>query len=298
MISNKLEATDMFDYIQGDKFRDLCTWTYSPKEKAPRDDYDNLPNTLDVTKLKDGDVIYTHMMYAQKLLAILEYFSKTYVLVTHSCDCSVEDYGIRRPNGKGETKELHEFVIPDNLIIWHSKNVNTINPRIVSIPIGIENARWHEKVNKPLLMENQLRRLRGVRNLAYMNHSIKTNPLERKVLYDLFNDKKWVTKRHGSNGEKFERYIHQMYNHKFIFSPEGNGIDTIRTWEALYMGTIPIEKRNLNNRFYTDLPICFVDSWEQVTEEFLNKEYKRIKATEYNLDKLQFKYWANKIMEE
>ena len=37
------------------------------------------------------------------------------------------------------------------------------------------------------------------------------------------------------------------------------------------MGSIPIELRNLNNRFYIDLPICFVDDWKEVTESFLKK---------------------------
>lgn len=137
---------------------------------------------------------------------------------------------------------------------------------------------------------------RGTRNLVYMNHSIKTNMEKRLPLYEMFEQQKWVTSHRGGNGMQFPRYIHQVYNHKFVFSPEGNGMDTIRTWECMYMGTIPIEKRNLNNRFYTDLPICFVDNWEDVTPAFLNSEYERIKSKTWNLDKLQFWYWKNKIL--
>ena len=33
-------------------------------------------------------------------------------------------------------------------------------------------------------------------------------------------------------------------NFTFIYSPEGTGIDCHRTWEALYLNTIPIMKRN------------------------------------------------------
>lgn len=286
----------MFDYIQGDKFRDMAYYTYSPRVKALRDDYDNLPNTFDITILKDGDIIYTHMMYAKQLFDIMGYFSRRFVLVTHSCDCSIEDYGIRRPNGKGEVKEFHYFKIPDNVIKWYSKNVNTKNSIIESIPIGVENDRWHQKVPKLEIMEEQLKQHRGVRNLVYMNHNIKTNPEERQKLYDLFGKQEWVSSHFGRNGDQFERYIHQLYNHKFMLCPEGNGMDTIRTWECLYMGTIPIEKRNINNQFYTDLPICFVDKWEDVTEDFLNKEYRRIKSENWNMEKLKFKYWKNRIL--
>ena len=61
------------------------------------------------------------------------------------------------------------------------------------------------------------------------------------------------------------------------------------------MGCIPIEKRNLNNRFYADLPICFVNDWEEVTEEFLVRELIRIRSTEWNMEKLTFTYWKNLI---
>ena len=94
---------------------------------------------------------------------------------------------------------------------------------------------------------------------------------------------------------RFDEYLDNIYNHKFVFSPEGNGMDTHRTWECLYVGTIPIERRNLNNRFYTDLPICFVDNWEDLTEEFLESEFIRIKSVHGIWKKLTFEYWKNKI---
>jgi len=84
--------------------------------------------------------------------------------------------------------------------------------------------------------------------------------------------------------------------HKFVLCPEGNGTDTHRTWETLYVGSIPIEKRNINNSFYQDLPICFVDSLSEINEDFLNYEFDRIKNTKWNLDKLNFSYWKDKII--
>jgi hypothetical protein len=63
------------------------------------------------------------------------------------------------------------------------------------------------------------------------------------------------------------------------------------------MGSIPIEKININNKFYADLPICFVEDWEQVTEKFLEKEYERITNLIWNHSKLGFEYWKEKINE-
>lgn len=288
----------MADYIQGERFKALAKYTYAPRIKTLGGDYDNLQNTVDWGNLQDGDIVYTHMMYAKQFFDILQHLSTKVILITHSCDCSIEDYGMRVPNGHGEVEELHNFTIPENIIKWYSKNVNIIDPRVVSIPIGVENAMWYKRmrIDKLSKMERQLTKLKGIRNLAYMNHKVGNNAEKRQILYDLFEHKPWVTVGHGKNGYQFDRYLHQLYNHKFVFSPEGNGMDTIRTWECLYMNTIPIEKRNINNQFYADLPICFVDSWEEVTPEFLESEYDRIKGSTWNMEKLEFEYWKNIIL--
>ena len=62
------------------------------------------------------------------------------------------------------------------------------------------------------------------------------------------------------------------------------------------MNTIPIEKRNINNQFYTDLPILFVDDWEEITERFLHDSFMRMTSMEWNLKKLTFEYWQNEII--
>ena len=49
------------------------------------------------------------------------------------------------------------------------------------------------------------------------------------------------------------------------------------------------------NQYYTDLPICFVNRWKEITEEFLEKEYIRINSIKWNMNKLSFEYWRNKI---
>lgn len=104
----------------------------------------------------------------------------------------------------------------------------------------------------------------------------------------------WVTALR--KGPDFPRFLDNVYNHKFVICPQGNGIATHREWEALYMGSIPIQKRDLNNRFFTDFPICFVDDWAEITESFLNSEYERITNLDWNREMLTFEYWKNKIL--
>ena len=80
--------------------------------------------------------------------------------------------------------------------------------------------------------------------------------------------------------------------------PNGNGVDTHRLWETLYLKSIPIVKHSINADFYFDLPIVFVNDWKEITKDFLINEYDRIASANWNLEKLNFDYWKNKILNE
>jgi len=264
-------------FITGNKFKALADYTFASKVKRG-DDYYHLPNTYDPEKIKNGDIIYTDTGYAKELLELIKKLDKEIILITHNGDTSVD------------------IAPPDNIIRWYTQNVNIIHPRVESIPIGMENDLWFPEVQKKEKMLNRLMKPKEYRGLMYMSHSIATNPEIRSKLYDMFEGRPWVTTVRGSNRACwFDQYLDNIDSHKFVISPQGNGLDTHRTWECLYVESIPIEKRNLNNRFYTDLPICFVDDWEEITEDFLNAEYERIKSQKWNIEKIDFEYWENKI---
>lgn len=90
-----------------------------------------------------------------------------------------------------------------------------------------------------------------------------------------------------------------MKEYKFILSPPGEGEDTHRTWEALYVGCIPIVKSSNLNELYKDLPVLIVEDWSLITQDFLENEYKKIQKTKeddcYNMDKLYLPYWIKYI---
>jgi hypothetical protein len=269
------------DWITGEKFKSIADFTFAPKVRA-NDDYDNLQNTLDLSLVKDNDIIYTHTMYVEQLFALLNNIHHSVIIITHNSDRSVT----------GNEKW------PGRIIKWFSTNVNYKRDFIESIPIGLENERWFPKLHKKDVMEWRLSQKKEYKNLVYMNHNVNTNPNKRQEPYDLLAGKRWVTTDCGKNGQGFAEYINNIYRHNFVICPEGNGIDTHRVWETLYMGSIPIIKSCINFSFYQDLPICYVDNWSDLTYDFLSEELNRIKRTDWNLEKLTFEYWKNKILNE
>ena len=135
---------------------------------------------------------------------------------------------------------------------------------------------------------------------VYMNFSLWTYPAERNHVWNLFADKEWVTKgSHVATLEGRKEFLQTIRNHRFVLAPRGNGVDTHRLWEALYMGSIPIVQRHLALDEFQDLPIAWINDWSEVTPSWLDETYARmtdpqIVAT-YNMDKLRMSYWKSKI---
>jgi hypothetical protein len=85
----------------------------------------------------------------------------------------------------------------------------------------------------------------------------------------------------------------------FVASPRGNGLDTIRTWEALMLGCIVIVRRlpdaPVIEELYADLPVVIIDKWSDITRDFLSQILSEYSKRTFNYEKLTMQYWINRI---
>ncbi|MFO1131477.1 MAG: hypothetical protein U1E16_05685 [Hyphomicrobiales bacterium] len=84
----------------------------------------------------------------------------------------------------------------------------------------------------------------------------------------------------------------------FEASPQGNGMDCFRTWEALALGTVPIVRRSPLDRLYRAhrLPVAIVEDWEEVTPARLAQWAEElVPALEPARHKLSAGYWTGLI---
>lgn len=225
----------------------------------------------------DKPIIYCHISFIPQLFDLLKSVEKKVILISHNSDHNTP--GIE---------------IPNCIIKWYSQNVTINDSRVESLPIGIENDVWFPEIGKRNKIIEKLKETKTYVNLLYVNHDIHTNIKERKEPYDIFKNQ-WTTLKSYKNGQNFDEYINDIYRHKFVICPNGNGIDTHRLWETLYLKSIPIVKRSVNTLFYTDLPILFVNEWCEINEGYLLCQYDRIINTKWDLSKLDIEYWKNKI---
>ena len=67
----------------------------------------------------------------------------------------------------------------------------------------------------------------------------------------------------------------ELKKHKYAICPRGNGIDTHRIWECLYLDVIPIMLKR--DYFGIDnLPIIYLNSWDELDVNNINTNFKNI----------------------
>lgn len=183
-----------------------------------------------------------------------------------------------------------------SLKAWFANNVNITHPKLHAIPLGLPNKVDFEIQGDTQTFRRVADSFKMIKNLAYMGFKIDTFPTERQRVYDLFVDKTWVTKgKLDFDAAGHLRYLKDIHSHKFCICPRGNGFDSHRMMEAMYLGTIPVVKKCIAMEQFYALPVLFIDDWNEVTPEFLHAKYDEIVSKEYDLDKLRVSHWFDKI---
>jgi hypothetical protein len=82
-------------------------------------------------------------------------------------------------------------------------------------------------------------------------------------------------------------YWKALLDHKFIISPEGNGIDCHRHYEALMAGCIPVVEDNPQIREkYAGCPVLYTKNYLDINEKYLQKKYDEMIDQTYDFSPL------------
>ena len=87
----------------------------------------------------------------------------------------------------------------------------------------------------------------------------------------------------------------------FEVSPRGSGLDCFRTWEALFLNTIPIVKTSPLDELYRRevFPVVIVESWSEITQGALSRWRDDLagRFTDDMRRRLTNDYWLGRITE-
>ena len=175
---------------------------------------------------------------------------------------------------------------PNNIKYWFAQNCDVSKEalNIQGIPCGVNNTKgcpnngYHDHYLKHIPALNTVQK----NNNILASFALSTNP-QRTYIKDMCSKLEWVDLdcvdlHHQSYQKDFDIYLENLKTYKMTISPEGNGVDCIRTWEAIYMGVVPIVKRSNVTNWFEDSPIIFLDEWEQLKDKgYIFSEYNRVK---------------------
>jgi hypothetical protein len=186
-----------------------------------------------------------------------------------------------------------------------STNADCYDTNVEGIPHGLgedcNDTETHPITGNKMILYDVLKNNKEYKYTCYMNFRVKTNYNVRAQTWNQLVEKpfiyKKVTEDVNINLRDRKQFLQDIYDSAFSICPRGNGIDTVRLWESLYCRTIPIVKRETAMRYFEDLPILWIDNWNDIESQFwLRKQFERIMDSQWNLDKLRIGYWEQRFL--
>lgn len=258
-------------YISGDTFRLLAQHIL------------DMDSTIEPAKVRDGDIVFVQSFQTMEYFKTIHpYITAKYILITH--------------NGDENITSKHATNIDDRIQHWFAQNCLIDHPKITPLPIGVEN-KWYFQHGIPKYFDSLRSNPQDKKFRMLYKFSVSTNPsargnalqiLENHPLTETFND--W---------REPYAYLSTLQKYAFVVSPPGNGEDCIRTWEAMYLGTIPIVQRSVDTAYFDslELPILLVDNYQELNqwdENTLKDIYATIKVR-FETSALWADYWLKLI---
>jgi hypothetical protein len=218
---------------------------------------------------------------------------------------------------------------------WFAQNCDVAfrHPKLTRIPIGIDNPRYTKLEKRigfliemtlgkspldPSVTRNDMGDQALLQQIAaatrgdvgakplralctfHMNQKLVPNfeaVAERKEAYDVLKDSSCC---HFVPQRVLQHECWRMHaEFAFEVSPRGKGLDCFRTWESLFLGTIPIVKTSTLDPLYIDegFPVVIVESYREVTADNLARWRDRLAGqfTPAMVRRLTNDYWLDRI---
>jgi hypothetical protein len=267
-----------YPYLSGDTLRQSADMVFDEETNTVRPDQVNRKTVIFVGSPVVGEFFAT----------LLPEIKSPFTLITHNGDTVIDEKLASLGFASGKIAK------------WFATNTIARLPNLVPVPAGLENLRFHFN-GVPKLFDH-FRQLppNSKKPRILFGFSINTNPAERQPAFDLLS--RYLLAEPLPGWPSPPKYLKILFSYMFVAAPPGNGLDTHRAWEALYLGVIPILKRSpLTESFQSlGLPIWIIDSWDELSglsETDLRNRYKTIMLGAKN-EALWADYWLKRIRAE
>lgn len=259
-----------FPYVSGDSFRALATHVYDES------------STFNSEHVGPGSIVFVKTDMLDRFeREMLPGIHEQFVLITHNSDHPVDS----RHSRLAEDFRIHR---------WFAQNALLQHPKVIRIPIGLEN-RWRHKNG----IIGDFRKLADSchlkKNRILYAFSVHTNEAERRPAVEALCRCPVADTAKGLNSREYRKFL---AGYAFVASPPGNGIDCHRTWEALYLDTVPIIKKSAFYGGFPNLPAIMVNDWselELIDSRYLESCYQTLPHPPSRTEYIWMSFWERMI---
>lgn len=249
---------------------------------------DHSIDSFDPDCIKKGDLVYLNVWYLKWFADhVHDKIKHPYILVT----CDVGAY-LPEPNVK-------KLLYDPKVAAWFGKNMLfSYHPKLFQLPMGQDLGIWsyEPSVTDDLLQVTQAPFEK--KHLLYMNHLPREHG-DRDKIVKLFEDKPYCFSRNktGVEWSPLERaqFYEELSSSIFALSPFGLEVDSVRSWEAVALGSIPIMEHTFVDPIYEGMPVIKIHNWEEVDLPFLMKKYSEVVGL--SREKAFFDYWKKLLLD-
>jgi len=260
---------------------------------------------------------YAFELFKRDIQPRIHELNKKYVIITCMDDATFPDEVFSSSSDTDTDTDADAFITFCSPLLchWFAINCRTIHSKnITGIPYGIDlwtlaaRSMWaNTPISSSYTQDRHLTQLREstvhfskrTDRRIYINFHFNINGYgcdERlEAFHTIPHDVRSVEVSPVNRYETWGAYT----QHVFVASPRGNGLDTIRTWEALMLGCIVIVRRIPGaaaiEELYTDLPVVVVDRWSDISRDFLDRILSEYSNRTFKYQKLTMEYWTRRI---
>ena len=232
-------------------------------------------------EIKENDIIFCNAHFIKSLFRQLKNIKEltNIKLITHQTDIPI-------------TKKLYDTK-PKCISEWYSINIDTKEKNLIPIPLGVSND--YSPKNPKYREFKKIKKIESKDNKIYVNFEINTNRRERFSLYNLYKNKEYFFVENPNL--TMTEYLQKLNENLYILCPWGNGYDTHRFWESIYVGSIPITKKHITYDSATLLPNIQVPNYKDIDFERMDNIRLNFEESKFEYEKLTIDWWISKIKE-
>jgi len=199
--------------------------------------------------------------------------------------------------------DLVPFLLKGYVNFW-ATNARPFGSTLNSLPLGLTNpsaeSQMHRVLGDTSHFETADRESTfpvSFDGSIYGNFSVETNSRVRKPLVEFLEKNGTPFKEPLFSGRGRIDYLKSLRQHSLTVCPEGNGVDTHRIWETLYMGGTPvITKSPFMTNLIEGLPVLVLDDWSELQDlRKLEDKWNSLNFSNFNFRKLYASYWVEKF---